>query len=101
MVPPKGRSRYLPTLTQVVSPDELSGANADFLESEIPAGPENDEQRIQRLTEDLMPQISARIHERIQEMWDAQLHQLEANLRADMESMVRDAVKGCKSPPTE
>ena len=50
---------------------------------------------VQQIIQSLVPLISARIKESLQEILDDKLHHLEANMQLEMESMVRGAVNRC------
>ncbi len=95
MLPPKNRPRYLPTLTHVVTADEIAEADSSAPFGHAATAPVDSEQRINQMVQSLMPAITARIHESLQEILDDKLHQLEAELRRELESLVRRAVNGC------
>lgn len=98
MLPPKNRPRYLPTLTQVVTHAELEVVDQALPDVEVGVDfgvrNEDEEQRVQRIVEALIPQVNARMRETLQEMLDASLGQLESNLQSELETMVRRAISG-------
>ena len=95
MLTAKNRPRFLPTLTQVVTASEL--ANTDSSPHSAQGAPDisDNEQLVQQIVQSLMPIVSARIQESMQEILDDKLHHLEANLQLEVESMVRRAINGC------
>ncbi len=97
MLPPKNRPRFLPTLTQVVTQAEFATVGQSFSDSEVRELAGDQEYRVQQMVEKLMPQISARIHEALLNTIDEKLHHLEANLRGEVESMVRRAMNACQA----
>ena len=97
MLPPKNRSRYLPTLTQVVAPTELAAAGLNSSVNEVASRESVEELRVQEIAKKIMPAASARMREILQEMLDERLHQMEANLQLEVESLVRHAMVGCEA----
>ncbi|OYU44419.1 MAG: hypothetical protein CFE44_13020 [Burkholderiales bacterium PBB4] len=61
------------------------------------SGAESD---LQRCVDAVMPVVQAQLRDMVHEVLDSHMHHLEADLRLRVESMVRNALKGCKSPPT-
>lgn len=97
MLPPKKSPRYLPTLTHVVTHAELEAVEPTAHVAGDAAPADIDELRVQQIIQSLMPTISARLREIAQTMLDERLHHLEANMQAEVESMVRRAMNGCES----
>ena len=97
MMPPKNRSRYLPTLTQIVAPTELASAISDTLANEVSSCESVDELRVQEIARTILPTASARMREMLQEMLDERLHQMEANLQLEVEFLVRQAMVGSEA----
>lgn len=95
MLPPKSRPRFLPTLTHVVTQAELVAVDQSGLGSQVRGFNGDHEQRVQHMVENLMPNISAGIREALLETIDEKLHHLEANLRDELESLVRRAMNAC------
>lgn len=99
MLPPKNRPRYLPTLTQVVTQADLEVVDPVVRATGDELSKDTDDLRVQEITRSLMPTISARLREISQAMLDERLHHLEANMQAEVESMVRRAMNGCELTP--
>lgn len=97
MLPPKNRPRFLPTLTHVVTQAEFAAVGQSFADAEVRELAGVHEQRVQQMVEDLMPQISARIREALLETIDEKLHHMQANLRDEVESVVRQAMNACET----
>lgn len=97
MLPPKNRPRFLPTLTHVVTQAEFAAVGQSFSDSEVRELAGDHEQRVQQMVEDLMPQVTARIREALLATVDEKLHHLEANLRDEVESVVRHAMNACEA----
>ena len=97
MLPPKNRSRYLPTLTQVVAPTELAAAGLNSPANEVASRESVEELLVQELAKKIMPAVSARMREILQEVLDERLHQMEAKLQLEVESLVRHAMVGCET----
>jgi hypothetical protein len=97
MLAPKIRPRFLPTLTHVVTPAELAGFGDSVPASEKETLGCDNEQLVQQIVESLMPLVSARITAVMQELMENHLHQLEANMQVEVESMVRHAMNGCEA----
>ena len=95
MLPHKPRSRYLPTLTHVVTAVEKPVADMSASPANMVSHHNYNELLVQQIIQSLVPLISARIKESLQEILDDKLHHLEANMQLEMESMVRGAVNRC------
>lgn len=94
MLSTKNRPRYLPTLTHVVTPAELAAVEPLSSLENGASDPTDNEQLVQQIVQTLMPIVSARIQESLQEILDDKLHDLEANMHLEVESMVRRAMNG-------
>lgn len=99
MLPPKNRPRYLPTLTHVVTSAELAAELPSPLQYDVPP-PADNELLVQQIVQSLMPMVSARIQEALQEILDDKLHHLEASMQLEVESMVRRAMNECSGSPS-
>ena len=99
MSTPKIRTRYLPTLTQVVDESALI-ETPNEVEPLPPARQmEAQESDFQRCVDALMPVVQAQLREMVREVLDSQIHHLEADLRLRIESLVRSTMQGPQRPP--
>ena len=95
MLTSKGRPRYLPTLTHVVTAAEIVATDRSAPPANAATDHGGNERLIEHIVQSLMPIVTARIQESLEEILDDKLHQLEANMQQKVESLVRRAVIGC------
>ena len=99
MLPPKARSRYLPTLTHVVTQEELHsiGTHADVFERhQVAVEPQT---MIQEVLELLIPSAMARIRDEMQANLETQLRLTEEKLRSDVETTVLQVLNDTVAKP--
>ena len=101
MLPPRGRPRYLPTLTHVITESDLlhikSGGGASPGSALNLASSAN----AQEVVDLLIPKLMILMREELQTHLELQLHQLEAKIRLEAESMVRAAMNRCGDLPAD
>jgi len=92
MVPVKPRARYLPTLTQIVTAEELMEGPETV--PGLPGGAVviDDDAIFRQVVVSVMPAIELRLKEELQTLVEETMHQLSATLRGEVEAAVRTAL---------
>lgn len=99
MLPPKARSRYLPTLTHVVTQEELNsiGTYAEVVERHpVAVEPET---LVKEVLELLIPSAMARMRDEMQANLETQLRLIEEKLRSDVETTVLQVLNDTVAKP--
>lgn len=100
MQSPRNRPRYLPTLTQVVTEAELlSFGEVSSTPDQAPVQSSDAQAKAHEIVNLMLPKLMLQMREELQNNLEVQLHHLEAKLRSDVESMVRNAMNGCETFP--
>ncbi len=89
MLPPKARPRYLPTLTHVVTADDLISYKAGNHASVSQSVVLESQTKVQEIVDLLVPTVMARMREELLANLETQLHLSQSKLRIEVESMVR------------
>ena len=99
MLPPKARSRYLPTLTHVVTEDEFISSIAGEHASDNQSFANESKAKVQEILDLLLPNVMARMREEMQASLEAHLEMAELKLRVEVASALGQDVAGDESLP--